>query len=66
MGVVSQLLILGIKHREGKMSHMPVLADDAGPFHFIPVVDGPIRIAHKVLRRVVGQSPERPVGDAIG
>ena len=67
MREVAAILLLGnINDRESKRGHMAVFEEDAGPFHFVPMVDGSIRIAHTISRRIIGQSPQGPVPNAIG
>ena len=46
-----------INDRQRHGRDMAVFKKHAGTFHLVPVVDGPIGVAHEVGRGVVGESP---------
>jgi hypothetical protein len=60
------LLFWNINDCQSDSHDMAVFNIHAGAFYFVPMVDGSIMVARKIGRRIVGQSPQRPVVDAIG
>ena len=66
MVVISQIQgFINVNDRERKISDMTVLDKYIEAFHFIPMIDGPVGIAHEVCGRIIGQAHIFPVRDAI-
>src|SRR5215472_2323549 len=66
MSIVTLLFVLrDIDDGESHCNDVPVLQQNAGAFHLVPMVDATVGVADEVSAGIVGKAAECPVVDAV-